>query len=146
MLTISKEQHEMFERMLFEKMQARIESAIAQVFPETCAEPAGLDEPSTARRANEYGKAVVEKGIEAAVALGVEEEADLKAFIALGLALRRGSVPTPSWMTQWLSRPDAAGPVKLAVIESRLRQLGTRDPQLHAISESVSRARGGDAA
>ncbi|GJI93651.1 hypothetical protein RugamoR57_03690 [Duganella caerulea] len=140
MLTIRKEQLEMFERFMFKNMQTRVEQTIAAIFPDICAEPEDREAPLLTMRANAYCKAITAEGIAAADAFGMERESDIKAFVALGLALQRSARPAPSWLTQWLDRPHA-GPLKLAIIESRLQQLGENDPLLLAIADSVRRAR-----
>jgi hypothetical protein len=141
MLVIRADQLEMFERIQFDKMQQRIECAIAHTFPDTCTAPFAAGTPSARYQPNLYSKALVEKGIEAGLGLGLEQESDLAAFIALGLALQAGSVAPPGWITEWLMRPDTPGTVRLAVIESRLAQMGADDPLLHAVATQVGAAR-----
>jgi len=141
MLVVRPEQLEVFERAHFEKMQQRIEEAIATIFPDTCAIPLAEGKNAKPRSANEHGKAVVEKGIEYAVDLGIGEASDLTAFIALALALREAPPQSVGWITSWLGRPDTAGTTKLSIIEAQLAQMGASDPALLAISTRVSAAR-----
>lgn len=141
MLRIRADQLEMFERIQFEKMQANIECAIAHAFPDTCAAPLSPDQPAARRQPNQHASNAVEKGIEAGIGLGLEQQSDLTAFVALGLALRSARVAPPDWIEGWLNRPDTPGAVRLAAIESRLAQLGARDPVLQAIAEQVGNAR-----
>jgi hypothetical protein len=141
MLTIRADQLEMFERIQFQKMQGRIECAIAHVFPDACADPSSADRPAAPRQPNQCGKNAVEKGIEAGIGLGLEHPADLAAFVALDIALRSAMVAPPDWIAAWLNRPDTPGTVKLAAIESRLAQLGVHDPLLQALAGQVGKAR-----
>jgi hypothetical protein len=141
MLTIRADQLEMFERIQFEKMRSRIECAIANTFPDTCAAPPATDEPAARRQPNQHGKSVVEKGIAAGIGLGLEQDADLAAFVALGLALRSAKVAPPGWIADWLKRPDTPGAIRLGAIESRLAQMGAHDPLLQAIAEQVADVR-----
>ena len=141
MLVVRPEQFDVLERIQFEKMLRRIESAIATVFPDTCAAPQAEGKNEKPRTANEHGRSVVEKGIEYAVDLGIGEASDLTAFIALALALREAPPQSVGWITSWLGRPDTAGATKLSIIEAQLVQLGASDPALLAISARVSAAR-----
>lgn len=141
MFSIRAEQLEIFERIQFERMLHRVESAIATVFPETCAAPLAEGEHPERRKANEPCKGVVGHGIESGVRLGIQDAPDLAAYIALGLAMRETPPKSGAWITNRLRRPDMEGATRLSVIETMLKDLGAGDPALHAISERMAAAR-----
>lgn len=141
MLVIRADQLELLGRIQFDKMQERIEYVIARTFPDSFAVPFAAETPSVRHQANMYSKTFVEKGIEEGLGLGLDQEADLAAFVALSLALWAGSRERPAWMSAWLMRPHTPGAVRMAVIESRLAQMGADDPLLHAVATQVGTAR-----
>ena len=145
MLAISAAQLELFERIQFEKMQHKIECAIATAFPESCAVPSAPDDANMPRRANEHGKDVVARGIASGVEIGIVECCDLAAFIALGIALSEGLSGPPDWMTKVLRHANATGVMKLLIIETQLAQRSLRVPALKVVSERVRCARQGAA-
>lgn len=126
MLLVHDTQIAALEEHLFGAMQARIERAIAATFPELRTQI----------------EAIVERGIENAVEFDIGDGPDFAAFIALGLALRFAPPgPSADWIYGYLRRPDAAGPTKLRMIESRLRALAQEDPAFAAIARRVVQAR-----
>ena len=141
MIVLRDAQIDVLEERLFGAMQQRVERAIEATFPELSAalraagaDPAG-DGPGSV-------KAVVARGIENAVDFEIGDGPDFAAFIALGLALRL----TPpglsaDWIYGYLRRADASGPIKLRMIESRLRRLAQDDPAFGAIALRVAQAR-----
>ena len=145
MLILRDVQVDALEEHLFGAMQQRVERAIAATFPELSAavraaggDPAG-DGPGSVR-------AVVARGIENAVEFEIGDGPDFAAFIALGLALRLGPPgPSADWIYGYLRRPDVSGPIKLRMIESRLRRLAEDEPALAAIARRVAQAREGAA-
>lgn len=141
MFTVREEQIEVFERVLFEATQGRIERAIAAVFPELDGHR-GPPQIEGDEQAPSALRTIVERGIESAVGVGLADAGDFAAFIALGLALRL-SQPGPGtrWIHAWLLRTDMPGQTKLGMIESRLRRLAKRDPALGSIAMRIEKAR-----
>jgi hypothetical protein len=143
MLTIQPAQLEAFERILSERMHEMVESAIATAFPEACAVPGADGKGDKRRCANEQGRRIVARGIESAANFGIDSDADLAAFIVLGLALRSNgsSRAVPQWIVAWLNRPDTPGATKMAIIEAQLAEFGATDPELRAVSDKIASAR-----
>jgi hypothetical protein len=143
MLILRREQMEVLEQRLFDNMQARVERAIAAVFPQLAPAAHLPGESRGAIRPGVEVRGVVERGIEAAADFGIHEGPDLAAFIALGVALRSGGAvqPLPEWLTGWLNRPETPGPTKMASIEAHLAELGAGDPRLKEVAERVAAAR-----
>jgi hypothetical protein len=136
MLLLRPEQLEVMERHLLQALRKRLERAIAATFPE-------LNVQSAAQHgAGERTREIVNRGIDMAAELGIEEAPDMAAYIALGLALRMVPPETPTeWIRSWLDRPDTSGATKLAVIEAQLADSAAADPALALIAERVARAR-----
>jgi hypothetical protein len=141
MLIIGEKQLEVFERILFEAMQRRVERAIGATFPEINDQRrAGGNEGD--EEAASVLTTVVERGIENAVGVGLGDGGDFAAFIALGLALRLAPPGAgASWIHAWLVRTDMPGQTKLGIIESRLHRMAKKDPALASIAVRVERAR-----
>jgi hypothetical protein len=143
MLILRQVQIDVFEEHLFAALQARVERAIGATFPELSAPASSSDSNAEKAVPDQQVKAIVERGIERAAGLGIQEPADLAAFIALGLAL--GSAPTPlparEWITEWLNRADTPGVMKLKIIEARLAESNAADPALDGIAKRVADAR-----
>jgi hypothetical protein len=122
------------ELQLMESLRKRLERAIATTFPELTAKAA--DDPRTVPVGS-----IVQRGVENAKKYGIEEDADLAAFIALGLAWRTLPRDTPTdWIRSWLERPDVPGDTKLAIIEAQLADLRGQ-PALSTLTARVSQAR-----
>lgn len=135
MLVLEPQQLETIERHMFLALQKRLQLAIAATFPELNGAGAGRGEP------NARVSAVVERGMETAERYGIEERADLAAFIALGLAWRTLPRETPTdWIRDWLERPDTPGDTKLAVIEAQLAAV-SGNPALAFVNQRVAQAR-----
>lgn len=141
MLTVRDEQIDVFERRLFEAMQQRVEQAVGAAFPEISGQKLALA-PGAASDPAVRVRSIVERGIENAVGVDIDDAPDFAAFIALGLALRLAPPgPSGSWIQAWLTRPDAPGQTKLRMIESRLRRLAKADPAMAAVAKRVAMAR-----
>ena len=141
MLTVREEQFDVFEQRLFEAMQRRVEQAVEAAFPEISSKKLvaalGPDSDAAGRV-----RSIVERGIENAVGVDIDDAPDFAAFIALGLALRLAPPgPSGSWIQAWLMRPDTPGQTKLRMIESRLRRLAKQDPAMAAVAARVAKAR-----
>jgi hypothetical protein len=131
MLKLEDGQLHRLERHMLEVLQRRLERVIAANFPEI-----GATSPDGARVAS-----IVQRGVENALRYGIDEDADLAAFIALGLAWR--SLPPESsvdWIRHWLERTDTPGSTKLAVIEAQLANADS-NAALAALTKRVARAR-----
>jgi hypothetical protein len=140
MLVLRRAQLDVIEQHMIQSLQRRVERAIAASFPEL------NDVDPSARQGqgvpSERVKGIVDRGIDSAVGLGIEEPPDMAAFIALGLALRTVPPETPTeWIKSWLARPDTAGATKLAIIEAQLAQSDADNPALSAVAERVAQAR-----
>lgn len=145
MLVVPDTQIDALEQHLFGAMQARVERAIAATFPEfrAAARASGAD---PAKDEDAQIRAIVARGIENAAEFDIGDGADFAAFIALGLALRLVSPgASAEWIHGYLRRPDASGPTKLRMIESRLQRLAQDEPAFDAIARRVAQAREGAA-
>jgi hypothetical protein len=141
MLTVRDEQIDVFERRLFEVMQQRVEQAVGAAFPEISSQQFAAA-PGPASDPGIRVRSIVERGIENAVGVDIDEGPDFAAFIALGLALRLTPPgPAGNWIQAWLMRSDAPGQTKLRMIESRLRRLAKEDPAMAAVAKRVAMAR-----
>lgn len=134
---------EVLEQHLFDSMQARVESAIAAVFPEFAPAARFQHDAQAITHQSTEVQGLVERGIEGAADFGIHKGPDLAAFIALGVALRSAGAaqPVPEWITGWLKRPDTPGATKMAVIEAHLAESGASDPILKNVAEKVAAAR-----
>jgi hypothetical protein len=138
MLVLRPEQLAVIEQHMVQSRQRRVERAIAASFPEL----SSVDPSAGQRVPGEQVKGIVERGVQSAAGLGIEEAPDLAAFIALGLALRTVPPETPTdWIKSWLARPDTAGATKLAIIEAQLAQSGVENPALSFVAKRVAHAR-----
>ncbi|MGZ5091460.1 MAG: hypothetical protein ACXWIP_09705 [Burkholderiales bacterium] len=138
MLVLRPAQLDVIEQHMIQYLQRRVERAIAASFPELN----DVDRSAPQGVPSERVKGIVDRGIDSAVGLGIEEAPDLAAFIALGLALRTVPPETPTeWIKSWLARPDTAGATKLAIIEALLAQSDADNPALLAVAERVAQAR-----
>lgn len=144
MLTVRDEQIEAFERRFFDAMKQRVEHAIASTFPQL----AGTREqaPGTGVEESARLKGIVERGIESAVNLGIDDAPDVAAFIALGLALRLAPPGEGGdWILDWLKRTET-GATKLLMIESQLGSLAEDESALTLVAARVAQARNAAAA
>jgi hypothetical protein len=135
MLVLQPRQLDAIERHMAAVVRARLERVIATTFPELSQAGAGPQAQPA-----QLG-AIVQRGIDSATRYGIEETADLAAFIALGLASRMLPRETPiGWITSWLERPDTEGSTKLAIIEAQLADAAP-NPALTAMAKRVADAR-----
>jgi hypothetical protein len=130
MLRLEDGQVHRLERHMLEVLQKRLERVIAAHFPEIeAASPDGTRLSS-----------IVQRGVENALRYGIDEDADLAAFIALGLAWRSLPPEAPAdWIRHWLERTDTPGSTKLAVIEAQLAN--ESNLALAALRDRVARVR-----
>jgi hypothetical protein len=143
MLTINREQLSALERVLLERSYENIQAAVEAACPEACALPPNEGEGDRALGAKRPGRKIVERGLYNAAKFGIDDDADVAAFIVLGLALRSNSnsKPVPDWIVAWLQRPETSGNTKMAVIETQLASFGASDPELARVAAKVDTAR-----
>ncbi|HEY7240138.1 MAG TPA: hypothetical protein VH600_13280 [Burkholderiales bacterium] len=135
MLVLEPEQLDTLEQHMLQTLRGRLKRVIAATFPEL--NGAG---PSSAE-ADARLSTAIDRGMETAARYGIEEHADIAAFIALGLAWRTLPPETPTdWIKDWLERPDTPGDTKLAVIEAQLAGV-TGNPALALVKQRVAQAR-----
>jgi hypothetical protein len=135
MLVLSPEQLATIERHMYKSLQTRLQRVIAATFPEL------NDAGGVQEKAAERVGAIVQRGVETALNYGIEEPADLAAFIALGLAWRTlPSETSVDWITRWLERTDTSGATKLAIIEAQLAS-STQSKALSVVVKRITDAR-----
>jgi hypothetical protein len=134
MLLLESRQLKSIELHMLEVLKQRLERVIATTFPELNAK--APDDPRTVPVSS-----IVKRGVDNAQKYGIEEDGDLAAFIALGLAWRTLPRETAAdWIRSWLERPDLPGDTKLAIIEAQLAD-ASGQPALAALAARVSQAR-----
>jgi hypothetical protein len=134
MLILQQGQLKRIEVHMLESLKRRLERVIATTFPELNTK--APDDPRTVPVSS-----IVQRGVENAQKYGIEEDGDLAAFIALGLAWRTLPRDTPTeWIRDWLERPDIPGDTKLAIIEAQLAG-ASGQPALSALAARVLQAR-----
>lgn len=137
MLRIKPKQMEAFERQALAGVQLRLQRVVAGVFP--ALDPARPNAPPDAQA---QLAAVVDQGIESAVAHGLRACDEWAAFIALGLGLRaHGPGATPEWVADCLKRDDTPGPARLAMVQWYLAEQGRSQPGLAQVQACMARAR-----
>ena len=137
MLTFTTNQMAQLEESSFERLIARLERAVLEVFPEVAQPPAEASNGvGAAQRMSVTG--VVESGVTRGLQFDLRGGADWAVFIALGLALRkRPGGGTPGWVSDCMQHAALPGPSRLALIEWWLARETATDASLGAVLQSM---------
>lgn len=141
MLRISKMQVDALDDLMERRFEARLREAIRRLFPEALSRLDPL--PDREHRLAEF----MSQAVTQAQGFGMEADADVGAYIVLGLARatldRSAMAKIEEWAQPLLERENTAGGVKMALIEYQLKELTARDAtsaQLLGLIQSMRKA------
>lgn len=135
MLTLTTDQMAHLEARSFERLTARLELAVLQVFPDLGQPPA---EAGAGADAAGSVTSVVETGVTRALQFDLHGDADWAVFIALGLALRkRAGGGAPDWVTDCMQHTGLPGSSRLALIEWWMAREAATDASFEPVLQSM---------